>query len=489
MSINLLSKDLEKNIDMISAEVPENYNFIKRKLVLKGEVRCSILYLSGIAKRDEIEERIIEPLLFQIDCDIKKLSSPASYLSERYIIISSTELSSNINYISEMIKGGNTVVLLENEDTAIICSTYRSNFKKAADSKIEETIRGEKSAFVEVMGINISLLQEKLKNKNFKIEKFVLGEENKSEAALIYMDNIIDKEILNKLRKQIEGIKTSYLPDTGYLAQFIDKKPFSIFPQSKTTEKPDKVVSDLLQGKAALLLNGCSYVVVFPVVFIEFFQGFEDYSNRFLLSSFDRILRLMAVLLILTLSPIYLVLLKYNIYLIPLDLIKIIVMSRKDIPLPPFLEILLMEIIIEFLREGGLRLPSVVGQTLSIVGGIILGSAAIEAGIVSPTTLVVVSITVISTFLIPNYEMSLSIRLLRFYILILAQIFGFLGVIIGLFSITAHLMKLESIGIPYFSPFAPMRHRDLKDSFIRFPLKYINRIPVSFRKRRVKNKK
>jgi len=485
----VLTNDLEKNINIISANTPANYNFKNRQLILKGDIKCNILYIIGLSKKEDIEERIIYPLLFNIDCDINKLSSPIPYISKKYITISDTQLSSDINNISKGLKSGKTIVLIENQDNCIICNTTLSNFKSTSDPKIEETIRGSKSSFVEILDTNICLVQEKIKNNNLKIEKYVFGTENNSEAALIYMDNMIDTEILNKIKNKLQSLETSYVPDTGYISQLIEKSPFSIFPQTKTSEKPDNVVSSIIQGKAAIFIDGCAYCIILPVVFIEFLQGFEDYSNRFILGNFDRLLRFASVIMVLTISPVYLVLLNYNTELVPLDLIKIIILSRRDIPLPPFLEIFLMEIIIELLREGGLRLPSVIGQTLSIVGGITLGQASVEAGMVSPTTLIAVTVTVLATFVIPNYEMSLSIRLLRFYVLLMAQALGFLGIILALFSIVAHLMSLESFGVPYFSPFAPMRHKDLKDSIFRFPLKNINKIPVTFKNRKVKNNK
>ncbi|MCY6370722.1 spore germination protein [Clostridium ganghwense] len=489
MESTILSNDLEKNITLISSNAPANFNFKTRELILKDNIKCIIIYIEGLSKKEDIESCIISPLLSKIDCDINALLSPASYIGKRYITINDIELSSDVNVISKNLKKGKSIILIEHDNTAIICNTSQSNFKKFAESKIEENIRGEKSAFVNNLHINVSLIQEKLKNNNLKIELYTFGEENNCEASLIYLENTIDPDVLNKIKSKLQTVKTSYVPDTGYLMQFIEKRPLSIFPQSKLTEKPDKVVSDIIQGKAAIFVNGCAYAIVLPVVFVEFFQAFEDYSNRLILANFDRFIRFLALLIILTASPIYLVLIKYYASLIPLNLIKIIIISRKNIPLPPFLEILSMELLIEFLREGGLRLPSTIGQTLSIIGGIIIGDAAIKSGIVSPTTLVVTALTVISTFLIPNYEMSLSIRLLRFYILILAQFFGFFGIFIGLFSIFAHLINLDSFGIPYFSPFAPMRFKDLKDSTVRYSLKDTNRIPISFIRRKIKNKK
>jgi len=489
MNTVVLTKKIEENVKIISLHVPNNANFKTKELILKGDVKCYVLYISGISKKEDIEDHIITPLLFKIDTDLNNLSSPILEISRKYLTISNTEISSNIHLISEAIKSGKTIILIDNENKVIICDTATSNFKKVANSKIEESIRGENSAFVEVLPVNIGLIQEKLKNSNLRIENYVFGDENKCEAALMYMEKSIDPKVLNELKNKLKKIKASYIPDTGYLSQLLEKNTLTVFPQSKTTEKPDKVISDIIQGKAAILINGCSYAIVMPVVFIEFFQTFEDYSNRLSLANFDRFIRVIAVIIVVTFSPIYLVLIKYNAELVPLDLIKIIAASRLGIPIPPFLEIILMEIIIEFLREGGLRLPSIVGQTLSIVGGIILGQAAIQAGIVSPTTLIVIAVTIISTFVIPNYEMSLSIRLLRFYVLVCAQFLGFFGLAIALFSIIAHLMNLESLGIPYFSPFAPMRHSGLKDGIVRYPLRDINRVPVIYKWRKMKNKK
>ncbi len=483
MNTCILSKDLQKNIDLISKNAPANFNLKTRELILKNNTKCMIIYIRGISKKERIEEYIITPLLFRLDCDIRTVSFPIEYISKRFIAIDDVELSSEIDHISQSLKKGRAILLIENSDQALICNTTESNFQKTSTPKIEETLKGEKSAFGENLNGNISLIQEKFKNDDLRIKKYVLGEVNHCEVALIYMENVIEPTVLNKLTSKLENIKESYIPDTGYLAQFIEKRPFSIFPQSKTTEKPNTVISDIIQGKAAIFVNGCAYAIVLPVIFIEFFQAFDDYSNKLISANFDRMLRLLGMIIILTASPIYLVLISYNVELIPLDLIKLVTISRKDIPLPPFLEIILMEMIIEFLREGGLRLPSLVGQTLSIVGGIILGESAVRAGIVSPATLVVVAVSVISTFLVPNYEMSLSIRLLRFYMLILGQLYGLFGVIIGLFSILAHLMSLESLGVPYFTPFAPMRFKDLKDSVVRYPLKYINNVPVSFKRR------
>ena len=476
-----LTSDIKRNKHLIYSSLASNYNLKYRDIILKGNINCLIIYIDGISDKDTIEKHIISPLLFRIDTKLPNTSSLALYISKRYISINSTEISNEVKKLCESLKRGQTIIFLDNDDNAIICDTFKDNFRKVSDAKIEENIRGAKSAFVENIKINISMIQEKLINNNLRIERYVFGKENNIEGALLYLEGTIDKKILSKIKEKLNHVKANYIPDTGMLMQYMEKRPFSVFPQYKTVEKPDKAVSDIIQGKAIIFVNGCSYAVTVPVVFIEFFQAFEDYSNKIVLANFDRFIRLIALLIILLASPLYLVLISYNIDLIPQDLIYIISESRQDIPLPPFIEILLMEIVIEFLREGGLRLPSMVGQTLSIVGGIILGQAAINSGFVSPTTLVVISVTVICTFLIPNYEMSLTIRLCRFVILILAQILGLFGIMLGLFALIAYLISIDSFSVPYLSPIAPTRHKDLKDSLIRGSLKNIDKVPKSFK--------
>jgi hypothetical protein len=476
---NQLTVNLEDNINIINSYFPNNAYLKTRELTLYGNLECVIMYIDGLTDKDSMEKHIIFPLLFKLDTKVYKEDSPAYYISKRYISINSMELLSDAYKISEKLKRGQSLILIENDEKGIVCDTNKNNFKKNADPKIEENLKGGKSAFVENVKINTSMIQEKIVNDNLIIEQYIFGKQNKTESVLIYLDNIIDSNVLSKIKKELNKVDSDYIPDTGYLMKYIGKNKYCIFPQYKTVEKPDKAVSDIIQGKAVVFVNGCAYGVIIPTTFIDYFQSFEDYSNNIILANFDRCLRFMAVFIILLTSPLYLTLISYNIELIPRALINIIADSRKDIPLPPFLEIFVMELIIEFLREGGLRLPSKVGQTMSIIGGIILGQAAIESRLVSPATLVIISISVICTFLIPIYEMSLAIRLYKFIMLILAQILGLFGIIIGLYFIIAYLISLENYGVPYFLPLAPMKHRLLKDSIIRKPLKDINKMPKS----------
>jgi hypothetical protein len=338
-------------------------------------------------------------------------------------------------------------------------------YRAVSEPQNETAIRGSREGFVENIETNISLLRRRTKDKNLVVENFRMGIRSQTPLALIYIDDVVDKDVLEEVRRRIQNINVDIIQDTGILEEYIEDCNYSIFPQTFGTERCDVVLANIMEGRIALILNGTPYVLTVPAIFVEFFQATEDYNERTIVSSFARMLRLLAVFIIITFPSIYLTLIQYNIEVIPVKFINPIVQSRQGIALTPFLEILAMEIVVEFLREGGLRLPPKIAPTLSIVGGIIIGNTAVDSRIVSPTTLLVVGISVIATFLIPNYEMSLSIRILRFPMLMLANAAGVLGIAAGSFFLIVHLFSLESFGVPYLE----FNYNDLKDIFIRSP--------------------
>jgi spore germination protein KA len=260
----------------------------------------------------------------------------------------------------------------------------------------------------------------------------------------------------------------------GALQEFIDENPYSIFPMCLTTERPDRVTPNIMEGRVAVILNGSPFVATIPSIFVEFFHTVEDYNERTISANIIRLLRFLSVLLVITLPSVYLTLIKYNGELIPVEFVVPVVQSRIGISLSPFMEILILEILMEILREGGLRLPSKIAQTLSIVGGVILGNAAVQSNMVSPTTLLVIGITIIASFAVPTVDMSVSIRMLRFPMLFLANAMGIMGVATGYTLLILHLSSLENFGVPYME----FNKDDLKDTFTRSPLWKMNTRPT-----------
>ncbi|MCS4468651.1 GerAB/ArcD/ProY family transporter [Clostridium botulinum] len=334
-------------------------------------------------------------------------------------------------------------------------------------------MRGPKEAFTEGIENNLSQINRRIKDKNLRIERFIIGVRSQTEVAMVYIEDIADEKIVNEMRKRLNLIKVDHIKTVAYIEQYMQNNTYTIFPQFFTTERPDVFEASIIEGRVGILMEGTEQGITAPAIFTEFFQTVEDYNQTFMLSTVIRLFRVIAVILVLSLTPIYLTFIKFNVELLPDKLLQPIIQSRVGIALNPIMEIISMELIVEFLREGGLRLPSKIGQTLSVVGGIIIGDAAIKSHLVSSTTLLVVGVSTVATFLIPNYEMSLAIRILKFPILFLTNALGIIGVSIGWFFILLELCSLDSIGVPYLQ----FKKSDMKDIFMRAPLWKMNKRP------------
>jgi hypothetical protein len=395
------------------------------------------------------------------------------FICKKYILRGDAFVTEDLNLITDMLNVGYTLIHLYGIRGFILVNTGGGQFRNITESPNEGTIRGSREAFVENLDTNIAMIKRIIKDENLKTESFIIGERSKTTVRLAYMEDIVDDDLLNIVTGKIKNISNDFLGASGFVEQFVEDEPYSPFPQAFSTEKPDRVVSKLLEGRVAVFIGGSAFVLTYPALFTEFFTAGEDYYQRTLVSNFLTVLRVVAAILVQYLSPVYLVLISYNVELVPIKFILPIAQSRQGIPLPPFVEILVMEIIVELLREGGLRLPTKVAATMSIVGGIIIGNAATDSKIVSPTTLLVVGVSTVASFLIPNYEMALSLRFIKFPLLLLADALGFLGIAIGFYFISVHLFSLKSMGVPYLT----YTRQDMKDTFLRYPLYKQNRRP------------
>lgn len=471
-----MNLDLENRINSIKTRIGEKSPIvIKNILIGTGvELECAVIFVNGITNKELVDNDILKPLMINAKEEFGSKPNLAEYLSKKYITSSNTQVQSDLDIAINALKRGKAVILMQNNAELIIVDTSGGEFRAISEPVNEAAIRGTREGFVEKLETNVSILRRRIKDEKLVFENITLGKRTQSDLVMVYIDDIVDKDVLNELRKRITAIDTDSIPLIGFIQQYIEDSTFSFFPQSYTSERPDKIESSIMEGKIAIILEGTPAVITLPASFIEFFQAVEDYSQRTVASNITRILRILVIFIIITFPSIYLTLIKFNGELIPIKFILPIAESRVGIPLDPFLEILTMEIIVEFLREGGLRLPLKVGQTLSVVGGIIIGDAAIKARIVSPATLLVIGIVTVATFLIPNYDMSLAIRMLSFPMLIVANFFGIYGIAAGWYFITVHICSLESIGVPYFS----IHKSDFKDSLIRAPLWMMNKRPV-----------
>jgi spore germination protein KA len=462
-------------IDDIVSNLGPYEDIIKKKILIGKEtyIESYIIFVEGLVDITAVEAVVSRPLMEEVDEKKLPSSNVLEFLCQKYIVRGNAIIEVRLEKIIDSINHGSTCIIIDGYSEVILVNTKGGEFRSITEPVMESPLRGNREGFVESVEVNISLVKRLVRDQNLKIEMFKIGRRSKTDVALMYIEDIMDEELLKEVRDRVSRIDVSVISSSGFLEQFIEDTPNSPFPQMYGTEKPDKVVTKLMEGRFALIVAGTPYVITAPSVFQEFMQASEDYNQRTITASFIRLTRYIAIIFVMLLGPLYLTLISYNLELIPISFITPIAQSRQGVPLSPFLEILFMEFVVEFMREGGLRLPPKIATTISIVGGIIIGNAAIQARVVSPTTLLIVGVTTIASFLIPNYEMAITIRLLRFPMLILADALGFLGIAVGCFLILAHLFWLKSFNVPYFT----FTRHDMQDLYIRTHLWKMNRRP------------
>jgi len=345
----------------------------------------------------------------------------------------------------------------------------------------ESQVLGPQIAFNESLTTNISLIRRFLTNPNLCNESFSLGKQTNSGVSLLYMKGIADEEMVDRLRERIKNVKVDSVLDSSTLVQFIEDNSFAIFPQMLMTERPDRACAWLLNGKMIVLVDGSVQVIGCPQTFIEFFQSMEDESVRWQIATFLRLLRIFSMIVSVFFTAIYVAALTFHYEIIPQTLLVPLGESRSRVPFPPIFEALLLEAMIELLREAGARLPTKVGQTMGIVGGIVVGTAAVDAGFTSNILIIIIAVSALASFTTPSYMMGNVIRVLRFPLILLAGFWGFYGLMIGFCFLLIHLIRLSSLGTPFLAPFYPPRFADWRDSIIRLPIQFTNIRPIQTR--------
>ncbi|WP_240417835.1 spore germination protein [Paenibacillus periandrae] len=344
-------------------------------------------------------------------------------------------------------------------------------------SETESVIVGPHDAFVENISQNLGVLRKKIKSSHLKTIKLQVGEVAKSDIIIVYMDGIANQELVQLLIQRIQNIEIDFVLDGNTLVQMIEENPNSIFPQFMTTERPDVVISKIIGGRIVGFLDGSPSAFSGPTSFFDFFSSPDDYYSRWVLGSATRILRMIGFILTLVLTALYVSATTYHYEMIPHAMLYNLTESRSKVPFPPLFEALMMETTIELLREAGARLPTKIGQTIGIVGGIVIGQAAVQAGFTSNILIMTVATSAIASFVVPSYIMSGSIRLIRFGFIILAGLLGNLGLIIGIGFMTIHLAGITSLGTSYLTPVSPLNLSDILDTFIRGPFWALKKRP------------
>lgn len=387
----------------------------------------------------------------------------------------------DINTSNDMEQGvlsvlkGSVGIFIEELQEIVLIKIPANNHRSLSKPENESQVIGSQVGFNESLSTNVSLIRRALATPDLKNELYTIGKRTHTEVSILYIDGLASDDQISRIRKKLSSIDIDGLLDSAELNQLINDNSLSIFPQMLLTERPDRVCHGLLNGKIAVLVDGSPMAILSPLSFIEFFESKEDYNVRWPIASFIRLLRITAMFLSVFFTALYVAALTFHYEVIPQALLVPLGESRSRVPFPPLFEAILLEFIIELLREAGARLPTKVGQTMGIVGGIVIGTAAVQAGFTSNILIIIVALGALASFTTPSYTMGSLIRVIRFPLLFLAGFWGFYGIMFGFCVILIHLLRLSTLGSPYMAPFYPPRFSDWVDSIVRLPLRLTNK--------------
>jgi spore germination protein KA len=469
-----IQKRVETNLATLKRLLGKSNDIIFREFNIgnKRITKAFICYIDGLGDKNLINEFITKALMIDIHIvsPDRNLSSPDIFSALKEDVLSATELmeTTTFDHVLDGILSGDTALFIDGSIKALLISARGGASRGIQEPDTEVVVRGPREGFTEILRVNTSLLRRRIKNPNLVFEPLKLGKQTRTDVNIVYIEGIVNQKVLTEVRQRLNRIDTEVILESGYLEQFIEDHPFSPFATIGNSEKPDKVAAKLLEGRVAILCNGTPFVLTVPCLFIEAIQVSEDYYSRPYLASITRGLRLLSFLVTLLTPALYVALETFHQEMIPTVLLITMAAAREGIPFPSFVEAIIMGTIFEVLRESGIRLPRQVGQAVSIVGALIIGEAAVNAGILSAPMVIVGALTGITSFIIP--ALLDSIIIFRIFLVILSALFGLYGVAVGLIVMLAHMASLSSFGVPYLAPMAPTIWSDLKDTVIRAPL-------------------
>lgn len=463
-----LSLTLDKNLQKIRDIFDESRDLIIRefKIGTHESINAFIVMLNGLIDEKAVNADLINPLMF-LSRDINK-DNALVVIKESALSVALVKEGRSLEEIITAILSGDTALFIDESNVALIVSLRGGRVRNVEEPKTEAVVRGPREGFVESMGTNISLLRRKMKNPALKFFPLKIGRQTKTDVCVAYLKGIANEKIVEEVKNRLNRIDTDSILESGYIEAFIEDAPLSMFPTVGASEKPDVISGKLLEGRIGILVDGTPFVLTVPYLFIEAFQNAEDYYTRPYFATFIRWLRWLAFFFATTLPGLYVAITTFHQEFLPPALLVSIAAAHEGTPFPAVVEALMMNIIYEILREAGLRLPRTVGQAVSIVGALVIGDAAVSAGLVGAPMVVVIALTAISAFVVPT--LSEISTLIRFVLIILAGFSGLYGMVLGFIFFLTHQVSLRSLGAPYMSPLAPSTLSDLKDIVIRAPL-------------------
>ncbi|EKN63055.1 spore germination protein [Schinkia azotoformans] len=470
------AENIDENVKIIKDILEDSVDLAKREFIFHAhtDIRMVCFYTDGLVNTQEIQN-VIEVMFFKtseliVNSEVGPIKDEITKkMIENLILHPSTKPLTKLEEAIDEILSGNTVFFINGSKEAFTVSTRGWNTRSVDEPVAEQVVRGPRDGFTENVRSNTALVRRRIRDPLFRIEAMKIGTKTKTDINIAYLKGTVKEEVLKEIRSRLQKIKIDSVLESGYIEELIEDAPLSPFPTIQSTERPDKVAASILEGRVAIFVDNSPFVLVAPTYFWQFLQASDDYYSRYYTATFYRIVRYIAFLISLTLPSFYVMLASFHQEMIPTSLALTIASGREIVPYPVLLEALIMETAFELMREAGLRMPKPVGQAVSIVGSLIIGQAAVQAGLVSPFMVIVVALTGIASFAIPNYAASFSIRLIRFPLLIASGTMGLLGFAACFSLLAIHAISIRSFGEPYLAPATPFKPSDQKDALIRFP--------------------
>ncbi|WLR50371.1 spore germination protein [Bacillus tianshenii] len=447
--------------------------------IKKSTYSVAVIYFKSLADKEIVQREIIDRLQHA------ELHEPLTETFRRIISTPSTLEKTDDKTLLDELLDGSAIVLIEGESDYICCSVFAVRGREPSPSESEITIRGPHEAFTERLEMNISLLRMRIRHPKLRLKSVTVGKEVRTRVVIAYLEHIAPQSVLDELVKRLNKIDVNYVLESQQIEENIQDKTLSVFPTIANSERTDVIAAKIVEGRVAIFTDGTPFVLTVPTLFVEYFQTPEDYYQRWDISTLLRILRFSSFLWGIFVPALFVALTTFHQEMIPTELLISIAAQREGVPYPAFFEVMVMELIFEVLREAGLRMPKPIGSAISIVGALVLGQSAVQAGLISAAVVIVVSITAIANFVSPAYNFGISARVLRFFFLILAGSLGFYGMFFGIMMVLIHAASLQSFGVSFLSPFAPLNLRDLRDSYIKLPDNWVkNKLPKAIARRR-----
>ncbi|GAA0177545.1 spore germination protein [Clostridium sediminicola] len=450
----------KKNIfeDKIIEFRQENLGISIRELSVNS-VEIYVLYIQQLTDKESLSTNVIKPILQNGKEDMLTIDK----IVNSVIYVDDITIDQDENMIIDYVIKGKSIIILSNDDKYIVANTLKIEKRGIQQPELDTTLRGPKDSFTENFNDNISLVRYRIKDPALRIENYSIGRRTKTNVAVIYIENIANGKYVDEIKKRLLEIDVDGVFESGYIQKFISNSTFDLFPQTGIVERSDTACENIIEGKVCVIVEGSNLAIISPKTFIEFLDTGDDHFENIYLGFFSKVLRIISLLISLTLSSLYVAAVSFHSDILPSKYLLAIATSRVTVPFNALLEAILMEFTAEILREGSIRLPKQIGPTIGIVGTIVIGQAAVTAGLVSPLMVIIVALSIMGSFVSGDYTIMNTIRILKFVLIFMTGIFGLFGFVMGITIIAINLCSQTSFGIPYVAPMSPLNLKDMKN--------------------------